>query len=113
MFDVAPTEFLLVAVIALLVIGPKDLPKVMRVVGNWVGKARRVANQFRNGLDEMVRQSELQEMEKKWAEENERIMRMHPSTSDRQYDSAPPESGGTDAPADAPVAPTATDTAKP
>lgn len=79
MFDVAPTEFLLVAVIALLVIGPKELPKAMRVVGKWVGKARGVARQFRAGFDEMVRESELAEMEKKWREENERIMREFPA----------------------------------
>ena len=42
MFDVAPTELLLVAVIALVVIGPKDLPRAMRFVGQWVGKARRM-----------------------------------------------------------------------
>jgi sec-independent protein translocase protein TatB len=80
MFDVAPSEFMLIAVIALLVIGPKDLPKVMRVVGNWVGKARAVAGQFRSGFDNMVREAELEEMEKKWKAENERIMQMHPIT---------------------------------
>lgn len=90
MFDIASSEFLLVLLVALVVIGPKDLPKVLRVVGKWVGKARGVANQFRSGFDEMVRQSELEEMEKKWAAENERIMREHPPTSVRQYDSAPP-----------------------
>lgn len=79
MFDVAPTEFLLVAVIALVVIGPKDLPRVMRVVGQWVGKARGVARQFRAGFDTMVREAELEEMEKKWKEENERIMREFPA----------------------------------
>jgi sec-independent protein translocase protein TatB len=78
MFDVAPTELLLVALVALVVIGPKDLPRAMRYVGNWVGKARGMARHFRSGLDEMVRQSELEEMEKKWAAENERIMREHP-----------------------------------
>ncbi len=77
MFDVAPTEFLLVAVIALLVIGPKDLPKAMRVVGYWVGRMRGVARQFRSGFDTMVREAELEEMEKRWASENERIMREH------------------------------------
>ncbi|WP_375402922.1 Sec-independent protein translocase protein TatB [uncultured Sphingomonas sp.] len=77
MFDVAPTEFLLVAVIALLVIGPKDLPKAMRVVGYWVGRMRGVARQFRSGFDTMVREAELEEMEKRWAAENERIMREH------------------------------------
>jgi len=80
MFDVAPTEFLLLAVVALLVIGPKDLPKAMRFVGQWVGKARGVARQFRSGFDTMVREAELAEMEKKWAEENDRIMREHPVT---------------------------------
>ena len=74
MFDVAPTEFLLVAVVALLVIGPKDLPRLMRLVGQWVGKARGVARQFRSGFDQMVRESELAEMEAKWKAENERIM---------------------------------------
>ena len=78
MFDVAPTELLLVAVVALVVIGPKDLPKAMRVVGFWVGRARGVARQFRSGFDAMVREAELAEMEKQWAEENARIMREHP-----------------------------------
>ncbi len=78
MFDIAPSELLLVAVVALVVIGPKDLPKALRVVGYWVGKARGVARQFRSGFDEMVREAELEEMEKRWAKENERIMREHP-----------------------------------
>ncbi|WP_375250863.1 Sec-independent protein translocase protein TatB [Sphingomonas sp.] len=78
MFDIAPSEFLLVAFIALVVIGPKDLPKAMRVVGYWVGRARAVGRQFRSGFDEMVREAELEEMEKKWKAENERIMREHP-----------------------------------
>jgi sec-independent protein translocase protein TatB len=77
MFDIAPTELLLVALIALVVIGPKDLPRAMRFVGNWLAKARGVARHFRSGIDEMIRQAELEEMEKKWAAENERIMREH------------------------------------
>lgn len=78
MFDVAPTELLLLAIVALVVIGPKDLPRVLRVLGQWVGKARSVARQFRSGFDEMVREAEISEMEKKWAEENARIMAEHP-----------------------------------
>lgn len=78
MFDIAPSELALVAVVALVVIGPKDLPRVMRVVGQWTGKARAMASHFRAGIDEMVREAELAEMEKKWREENERIMREHP-----------------------------------
>jgi len=78
MFDVAPTELLLVAVVALVVIGPKDLPRAMRVVGQWVGKARGMARHFRSGFDNMMREAELEEMEKKWKEENARIMAANP-----------------------------------
>lgn len=88
MFDVAPTELLLVAAVALIVIGPKDLPKVMRAVGKWVGKARGIARQFRSGFDEMVRESELAEMEKKWAEENAKIMAEYPP---EKVSDTPPE----------------------
>ena len=80
MLDVAPTELMLVALVALVVIGPKDLPKLMRTVGYWVGRARGVARHFRSGMDEMMRQAEIEEMEKRWAAENERIMREHPAT---------------------------------
>ena len=61
MLDFNAPEFLVVAIVALLVIGPKDLPKMLRVVGNWVGRARGVARQFRSGLDTMIRESELAE----------------------------------------------------
>jgi sec-independent protein translocase protein TatB len=95
MFDIAPTEFLLVAVVALVVIGPKDLPRAMRFLGKWVGKARGVARQFRSGFDTMVRESELAEMEKQWAAENERIMKLHPPTASLP---APQPLGDADAP---------------
>lgn len=77
MFDIAPSELLAVAVVALVVIGPKDLPKAMRFVGFWVGRARGVARQFRSGIDTMMREAELAELEKQWAEENRRIMAEH------------------------------------
>ncbi|MEE2916488.1 MULTISPECIES: Sec-independent protein translocase protein TatB [Sphingomonas] len=93
MFDIAPSEFLLVAFVALVVIGPKDLPKAMRVLGYWVGRARAVGRQFRSGFDEMVREAELEEMEKKWKAENERIMREHP------FIPSPPPASAADAPA--------------
>jgi sec-independent protein translocase protein TatB len=78
MFDIAPSELMLVAVVALIVIGPKDLPRAMRFVGQWVGRARGMARHFRMGIDEIIRQSELDEMQKKWAAENARIMAEHP-----------------------------------
>jgi len=78
MFGVDSSELLLVALVALIVIGPKDLPKAMRTVGGLIGRARGMARHFRSGLDTMMREAELEEMEKKWREENERIMREHP-----------------------------------
>ncbi|MFW2830662.1 Sec-independent protein translocase protein TatB [Sphingomonas sp. ID0503] len=81
MFDIAPTELLLCAIVALVVIGPKDLPRAMRVVGQWVGRARGMARHFRSGIDTMIREAELEEMEARWKAENERIMREHPPES--------------------------------
>lgn len=78
MFDIAPTELLLVAFVALVVIGPKELPRAMRTVGHWMGRARAAARHLRTGFDAMVREAELEEMEQKWKAENERIMREHP-----------------------------------
>ncbi|MBL9071184.1 MAG: twin-arginine translocase subunit TatB [Sphingopyxis sp.] len=82
MFDVAPTELLLVIVVALVVIGPKDLPKAMRFVGKWVGKARGMARHFRAGLDTMMREAELEELEKQWRAQNDAIMREFPRIDD-------------------------------
>ena len=78
MLDFNAPEFLVVAIVALVVIGPNDLPKAMRAIGKWVGRARGVARQFRSGFDTMMREAELAELEKQWAAENERIMREHP-----------------------------------
>ena len=82
MFGVDTTEFAVVAILALIFIGPKDLPKVMRTVGYWVGRARGMARHFTSGIETMMREAELEEMEKKWREENERIMRLHPANAD-------------------------------
>lgn len=80
--DIAPTELLVLGGVALLVIPPKDLPRAMRFAGQWVGKARGLARQFRSGFDDMIREAEFAEMEKKWKAENERIMREFPQTVD-------------------------------
>ena len=92
MFGVDSTEFVIVAVLALIFIGPKDLPKVMRTVGYWVGRVRGMARHFTSGIENMVREAELEEMEKKWREENERIMRLHPANPAEagQPDEMPP-----------------------
>ena len=78
MFGVDTSELLIIAVVALLFIGPKDLPQAMRMVGRWVGKIRGMARHFNSGIEAVIREAELEEMEKKWREENERIMRDYP-----------------------------------
>ena len=64
MFDFAWSELAVIAVVALVVIGPKDLPRVMRTVGIWMGKARTIAREFQSSLDQMMREAELEEMRK-------------------------------------------------
>ena len=100
MFGVDSTEFVIVAVLALIFIGPKDLPKVMRTVGYWVGRMRGMARHFTSGIENMMREAELEEMEKKWREENERIMRLHPANpaDAGQPDDMPPVVGDEDLP---------------
>ena len=79
MFGVDTSEFLVVAVIALLFIGPKDLPRLMMQIGRWVGKARGYARHFTSGIENVIREAELDEMEKKWREENQKILAAYPS----------------------------------
>jgi len=79
MFGVDTSEFMVVAVIALLFIGPKDLPRVMMQVGRWIGKARGYARHFTSGGENVIREAELDEMEKKWREENQKILAAYPA----------------------------------
>ena len=90
MFGVDSTEFAILAILALIFIGPKELPGAMRTLGHWIGQIRGMARHFTSGIKEMVREAELEEMEKKWREENERIMALHPP--DAHY----PEPGRSD-----------------
>ena len=78
MFGVDSSELAVVAILALIFIGPKDLPRVMRTVGYWVGRVRGMARHFTAGIENIVREAELEELERKWREDNERIMRLHP-----------------------------------
>jgi sec-independent protein translocase protein TatB len=64
MFGIDSPELLIIAVVALVVIGPKELPGMLRSWGNWMAKMRGMASEFRGHVDEMVRQSELDEVKK-------------------------------------------------
>lgn len=74
MFDIGASELLVIVIVAILVIGPKDMPMAMRTAGRWIGKVRRVSSHFRSGIDAMIREAELEDMEKKWKAQNEAIM---------------------------------------
>lgn len=78
MFDIGWDEMLFTAIIAIIVIGPKDLPLALRTAGRWVGKVRRVSGYFRSGIETMIRDAELEEMEQRWKDQNAAIMHAHP-----------------------------------
>jgi sec-independent protein translocase protein TatB len=68
MFDIGWPELIVIAVVALVVIGPKDLPFALRTVGRFVAKARTMAREFQTHVDDMVREAELDELRKKATE---------------------------------------------
>ncbi|MEM9501313.1 MAG: Sec-independent protein translocase protein TatB [Pseudomonadota bacterium] len=82
MFDIGAAELLVIVIVAILVIGPKDMPRAMRTAGRWIGQVRRVSTHFRTGIDAMVREAELEDMEKKWKAQNEAIMKRSAVSSD-------------------------------
>lgn len=64
--DLAISEMLVLLVILIVVVGPKDLPKVMRAFGKVMGKVRALASEFQGGLDQLTRESELEELRQKY-----------------------------------------------
>lgn len=62
MFDIGWQELFVIAVLALIVVGPKDLPKAIRTITTWVRKARMMARDFQSGVNEMVREAELDDI---------------------------------------------------
>ena len=64
MFDIGWSEMAVVALIALLVIGPKELPNTLRMVGRWTRKAKSLTREFSSGFDEMIREAELEDVRK-------------------------------------------------
>jgi sec-independent protein translocase protein TatB len=64
MFDIGWSELLVIAVVAIVVVGPKDLPKLMRGFGHYAGKLRRAASDFQRQFEEAMRESEVEEVKK-------------------------------------------------
>src|ERR1700689_656093 len=71
MFDIDAGKILVVGVVALLVIGPKDLPRVLRTVGQTVGKMRRMASEFQNQFMEAIKEADLEDVKKEISAINE------------------------------------------
>ena len=90
MFDIGWDEMLFTAIVAIVVIGPKDLPRALRTAGRWIGKMRRVSGYFRSGIETMIREAELEDMEKQWREQNAAIMAAHPAPEAASAESALP-----------------------
>ena len=64
MFDIGWSELLVIGVVAIIVVGPKDLPKLMRGIGHYAGKLRRAASDFQRQFEEAMRESEVEEVKK-------------------------------------------------
>ena len=68
MFDIGWLELLLLGVLAIIVVGPKDLPRMMRTIGQYTAKIRAAAREFQRSFDEMARESELDELRRQIAD---------------------------------------------
>ncbi len=64
MFDIAWSELLIIGIVALIVIGPKELPATLRTVGQWMGKVRRMAAEFQGQFQEAMREAEIDQLKK-------------------------------------------------
>jgi sec-independent protein translocase protein TatB len=71
MFDIGWSEFAVIAVVALIAIGPKELPGVLRMVGQWIGKARKMAAEFQGQFQEAMREAEMADLKKSFDEVKE------------------------------------------
>lgn len=64
MFDIGWTEIVTIVILAVLIIGPRDLPKAMRAMAKMIGKAKHMMREFQNNVDDMIRDTELEEVKK-------------------------------------------------
>ena len=71
MFDIGWSELVVIAVVALIAIGPKELPGVLRMVGQWMGKARKMAAEFQGQFNEAMREAEMADLKKSFDEVKE------------------------------------------
>src|SRR3954468_4178499 len=130
MFDIGWSELLVIGVVALIAIGPKELPGVLRMVGQWMGKARRMASEFHGQFQEAMREAEMADLKKSFDEVREAASGFPPTgvmTSlqrdvdkaldiegvDKPADPAAPASEPVAAPPETPVIPTTPEPPRP
>ncbi|MBL8839728.1 MAG: twin-arginine translocase subunit TatB, partial [Alphaproteobacteria bacterium] len=107
MFDLDWSKLMLIAVIAVVFIGPKELPSALRTLGKWVAKARTMAGEFQRNVDDMMREADLQDI-KKSVDEIRGIASSPTTLVEKAIDPkgelrsafAPPEFGSLEPPAD-------------
>lgn len=87
MFDIGWSELVVIAVVALVVIGPKELPMVLKTVGGWLARARAMAREFQSGVDDILREAEVE----KYRKQAEDLAMLHPETALRSI--LDPETG--------------------
>jgi len=85
MFDISWSEFLLIGVVALIVIGPKELPAVMRTLGQWTRKVRSMAGDFQNQFQEAMREAEMTDLKKQVDDMAQSVSQMDPLKDVRDH----------------------------
>jgi sec-independent protein translocase protein TatB len=79
MFDIGWSELVVIAVVALIAIGPKELPGVLRMIGQWMGKARKMAAEFQGQFQEAMREAEMADLKKSFDEVKDAATGLSPS----------------------------------
>jgi sec-independent protein translocase protein TatB len=113
MFDFSWGELLLIGVVALIVIGPKELPGVLRMVGQWVGKIRRMAGEFQSQFHEAMREAEMADLKKQVDELNDAARGLTRHFDPMSLDTPRPASSTPDVPASSSTPPAAAEDAAP
>ena len=94
MFDIGWSEMALILMVALIVIGPKDLPRVARTIGKWTGKARGMAREFQRSIEDMAREAELQDIKAEMDKLSRVDVRHRHRGDDRSRGRPAPQPGG-------------------
>ena len=91
MLDIGFPEFLLISFVLLIVVGPKDLPKVLRSITTFIRKIKTMASQFHSGIDDLANESEISDLRKEVSkiENNSCLLYTSPSPRDRQKSRMP------------------------